>query len=134
MSDEERFIDGIFNYCDRWCERCPFTSRCRVYAMEEAAERQPGDRDPKNAAFWDGLHNIFQQTLTQLREMAREQGIDLEAPPSEEVKRRLRRRKRRRGHPLVKAGLAYAKRVQKWFALSGKVFRRKGLDLARNYL
>lgn len=26
------FIVGIFNYCDRWCERCAFTSRCRVFA------------------------------------------------------------------------------------------------------
>lgn len=28
------FISGIYNYCDRWCERCAFTSRCRVYAIE----------------------------------------------------------------------------------------------------
>jgi hypothetical protein len=24
-----RYIDGIFDYCDRWCERCPLTHRCR---------------------------------------------------------------------------------------------------------
>src|SRR5258705_2000420 len=27
-------ISGIYNYCDRWCERCPLTSRCLVYATE----------------------------------------------------------------------------------------------------
>jgi hypothetical protein len=21
-------IDSVSNYCHRWCERCPFTSRC----------------------------------------------------------------------------------------------------------
>jgi hypothetical protein len=26
------FIVGIFNYCDRWCETCAFTSRCHVFA------------------------------------------------------------------------------------------------------
>jgi hypothetical protein len=26
------FIVGIFNYCDRWCEACPFTSRCHLFA------------------------------------------------------------------------------------------------------
>jgi hypothetical protein len=26
------FIVGIFNYCDRWCETCALTSRCRVFA------------------------------------------------------------------------------------------------------
>jgi len=33
-SDDQGFIPGVYNYCDRWCERCPFASRCRVYAME----------------------------------------------------------------------------------------------------
>ncbi len=32
MEVREGFIVGIFNYCDRWCERCPLTSRCRVFA------------------------------------------------------------------------------------------------------
>ena len=27
------FISGIYNYYDQWCERCPMTSRCSVYAM-----------------------------------------------------------------------------------------------------
>ena len=29
------FISGIYNYCDRWCERCQFTDRCRVFAKEQ---------------------------------------------------------------------------------------------------
>ncbi len=33
-TDEEGFIPGIHNYCDRWCERCDFTDKCRVFAME----------------------------------------------------------------------------------------------------
>jgi hypothetical protein len=33
---EHGFIPGIHNYCDRWCERCAFSSRCRSYAMEMA--------------------------------------------------------------------------------------------------
>jgi hypothetical protein len=32
---EERFISGIYNYCDRWCERCRFTAHCRVFATEQ---------------------------------------------------------------------------------------------------
>ncbi|MFP4470627.1 MAG: hypothetical protein ACOCX8_01555 [Bacteroidota bacterium] len=35
ITDEEGFIPGIHNYCDRWCERCRFTERCRVFAMEK---------------------------------------------------------------------------------------------------
>ena len=32
MEVRDGSIVGIFNYCDRWCERCAFTSRCRVFA------------------------------------------------------------------------------------------------------
>jgi hypothetical protein len=28
-----RFIPGISNYCDRWCERCRFNTRCLTAAM-----------------------------------------------------------------------------------------------------
>ena len=32
MEVRDGFIVGIFNYCDRWCERCPLTNRCRMFA------------------------------------------------------------------------------------------------------
>lgn len=32
MEVQDGFIVSIFNYCDRWCETCSFTSRCRVFA------------------------------------------------------------------------------------------------------
>lgn len=32
MELHDGFIVGIFNYCDRWCEACAFTARCRVFA------------------------------------------------------------------------------------------------------
>jgi hypothetical protein len=35
MDTEDGFIVGVYNYCDRWCERCPLTGRCRVFAEEQ---------------------------------------------------------------------------------------------------
>jgi hypothetical protein len=32
MEIRDGFIVSIFNYCDRWCETCAFTSRCRLFA------------------------------------------------------------------------------------------------------
>ncbi len=32
MEIRDGFIESIFNYCDRWCETCAFTSRCRLFA------------------------------------------------------------------------------------------------------
>jgi len=33
--ENDGFIPSIFNYCDRWCERCAFTAGCRTFAMEK---------------------------------------------------------------------------------------------------
>jgi len=54
MPLSKRFIPEIDRYCDRWCERCPFTSRCRHYHIEQ---QQPptvvsGELDIFNAEFW----------------------------------------------------------------------------------
>ena len=52
MAKAKRFIAGIYNYCDRWCERCPYTARCRVYRDTERAARRHRERgeDPDGAA------------------------------------------------------------------------------------
>jgi hypothetical protein len=45
-----KLIPGIFNYCDRWCERCEYTDRCRLFQSE--AERNIrhilNDEDPND--------------------------------------------------------------------------------------
>jgi hypothetical protein len=35
------FVPDIFNYCDRWCARCPFSERCAAYAMLREAGDDP---------------------------------------------------------------------------------------------
>ena len=35
MSSEEKdYIEGIYNYCDRWCEKCGFTAHCYLFTQE----------------------------------------------------------------------------------------------------
>jgi len=43
MEVQDGFIVGIFNYCDRWCERCPLTSRCRVFASLAEIDFEEGN-------------------------------------------------------------------------------------------
>ena len=43
MEVRDGFIVGIFNYCDRWCERCPLTSRCRLFADQAEIEFEQGN-------------------------------------------------------------------------------------------
>jgi hypothetical protein len=44
MELSDGLILGVYNYCDRRCERCPLTGRCRVFAdrAEDEFERDHG--------------------------------------------------------------------------------------------
>jgi hypothetical protein len=77
-SEETKHIPGIYNYCDRWCERCPFTSRCLNFEMSEEKFGDLKDADINNEVFWQRLSETFQETLSMLKEMAAEKGIDLD--------------------------------------------------------
>lgn len=77
------FIDGVHNYCDRWCERCEFTARCRVFAME--AEMLDEEKDVGSEAFVRNLANILEDAKRMLAEKAEEFGIDLNAIDDQEI-------------------------------------------------
>jgi hypothetical protein len=63
MSDSDRFIDGVFNYCDRWCERCPLTARCRLFASEKELREEMARTDEENAEFWDAFDELAEGRL-----------------------------------------------------------------------
>ena len=110
------FISGIYNYCDRWCERCPFTSRCLVYATEkEDDDQDPHNRDITNEAFWRKLSAIFQETQQMLAELAEEQGIDLREVDEEAVTRSERRRFDAEQDKHAIAARDYAIALSQWF-------------------
>ena len=76
---DPKYIPGIYNYCDRWCERCPFTSRCLNC---ELGEEQFGDLeavDMSNEKFWSQFSEVLQLTMDMIKDTAREMGIDLDA-------------------------------------------------------
>ena len=77
LASNPDLISGIYNYCDRWCERCPLTSRCLVYATEKEDDDSSQTHDLTNDAFWRKLGSIFQETRDMIAEWAREAGIDL---------------------------------------------------------
>jgi hypothetical protein len=38
IAEDQDLIPAIYNYCDRWCERCRFTTRCSVFRMVASAD------------------------------------------------------------------------------------------------
>lgn len=77
-SDDDNLIPGIFNYCDRWCERCDFTARCRVFAMEAERGSLDDSDDPIGDAL-DVVRESFAEAKEMLIERAEEMGIDIDA-------------------------------------------------------
>jgi hypothetical protein len=109
---DPRWISSIYNYCDRWCERCALTSRCIVFART-SAEREPADFK----ALARRMHEDFAETITMLEEKANELGIDLSAAPdpadeaeAQAVQETIEK------HPLRQAAGEYVRMAGAWLA------------------
>jgi hypothetical protein len=76
--NDPKMIPGIYNYCDRWCERCEFIQRCANFAISENQFSDKEDLDISNKHFWEKLSEIFQVTMEMVMETAKEHGIDLD--------------------------------------------------------
>ena len=114
LANNPDLISGIYNYCDRWCERCPLTSRCLVYATEQEDNDSPESHDVRNEAFWQKLTAVFQETREMIVDWAREAGVDLNGAADELETRPQRKRQLVDNHPLTKAGKKYANAASDW--------------------
>ncbi len=118
LTEDRDFISGIYNYCDRWCEKCPFTSRCRVYSIEAADPdlNDPEVHDLNNAKFWHKLESIFKEAHEKIAAWAEEAGVDLEALDDEAIAEHEQQEKEADEHQLSELARQYAMTVQEWFA------------------
>ena len=71
-------IPNIYVYCDRWCERCAFASKCEGYA---ATEKFTGDKlrkkERENRLFWNRLREYLKESSEYINNRAKEKGKDL---------------------------------------------------------
>ena len=115
LANNPDLISGIYNYCDRWCERCPLTSRCLVYATEQEDYDSSKSRDLLNEEFWRKLNSIFQETREMITEWAENAGTDRAELTLEGETRNKRKRQLVDNHPLTRAGKKYANAASDWF-------------------
>jgi hypothetical protein len=114
--ENSQFISGIYNWCDRWCERCTFTSRCRVFEKEEIRK----NADP-NQDVWTAVSDSFKETIELLRKMADEMGINLELSDEEKVEITLKEELMEeitKEHPLKSLADEYLKEGKDWLESS----------------
>lgn len=62
--DAQGYIPGVYNYCDRWCERCTFVRRCRVGRVdmdddeyEDEGSELPASKEDRFTRIMDELCN-----------------------------------------------------------------------------
>lgn len=111
--DDGGFIPGVFNYCDAWCDRCPFTSRCRIYIPRDDLEREMEKMESENLEFWekyDHPNNLFDDVdADEQDEMDFGYGdanIELQLKREEEIAK---------NEPCNKLARLYANMTRTWF-------------------
>lgn len=124
--NDSKFIEGIYSYCDRWCERCTFCSRCLNYEMQKEDSNNGKNTDLENIEFWESIHKSFKKTIKLLKEIAQKEGIDLSVQQIKDIKKvRKLVRQNVKDHPCAKMAMAYLKEAEKWFGSSKCLFRQK---------
>ena len=120
LSGNSEFIPGIYNYCDRWCERCAFTSRCMNFALSEEHFSEPGACDIRNELFWRKLSEAFRLTHELLEETLKEHNIDLNALALEAAEEQERaKHEEAENHACSLAAWQYGKMLDEWFDVNG---------------
>jgi hypothetical protein len=134
LADDPKFIPSIYNYCDRWCERCPFTARCLNYAMGAEMEGRDdiGAQDTENAQFWDGLGQVLENTLDLLHALTEREGVQ---PLSDEEWAHYQADEERKwaeaeAHPAVALAEMYIQTVDEWLESASPLFAAKADELS----
>jgi hypothetical protein len=141
MSDN-RYIDGIFNYCDYWCERCAFTQRCRNDAMgrelEQQAHGEPPPDDATQADFWNTLAEELRTTQIFGKpgdwDHTNDTDIFLDdyMPDTEYEEQAEKQRRAVDAHPLTKLAEVYRKKVAAWLKSSDSDLKAVATELKKS--
>lgn len=118
-------IPGIYNYCDRWCERCNFTSKCANFSVSDS-QFSKENMDMENEKFWDKIGEIFQITLEIIQEKVEEMGVDLnDIDDVEYEETRKKREEIAKENECALLSKDYYISVEKWFDNTKVVFDEK---------
>jgi len=130
--NDPKMIPGIYNYCDRWCERCEFTQQCANFVISEDQFPDDEDLDINNKHFWEKLSNIFQVTMEMVMETAKEQGINLDKIDYETIEKAEKQIDEKATN--LESSLmskVYIGLVKNWFESSEDIFNEKLEELQK---
>ena len=110
LAKSDKYISGIYNYCDRWCEKCAYTDKCLSF---ELSKSQPLKEDVSidNKKFWKDLEKSFKMVKDMLNEYMKDHGIE---PPSDEENEKISLEMKKidediNSNPIIKESRSYTK-------------------------
>ncbi len=115
-NNSNQFIPGIFNCCNRWCERCEFTSKCMVFDIENEINNKKNEIDSGISTLDDIFNKYFKDT-PDLSEKSDEFGIDITETEDEENFMEERKLKRliNESSDCAETSKKYIDMVNEWF-------------------
>lgn len=105
-----KYKPGIFQYCDRWCEKCNHTNECLYYDVNKKFFLS-GD---KKFNFWDRIEDIVNLTIDDLEQVSESMGVDLKCF-SERFPKNKSDETLSNGYILYEKTESYSKNVNDWF-------------------
>ena len=129
LQSEDKYLSGIYNYCDRWCERCAFTDRCLTYST---MQDYPYDQEENGEEIEDIMNSVlymFKDMIEFLKEEAVKRGIDLNEPIDLSVYKEAE--SKAESHPLGNRAYEYFELVHDWFESREELMSKKGSEFVQ---
>ncbi|QIP11861.1 hypothetical protein G8759_04050 [Spirosoma aureum] len=116
MNIQSDLIPGIYNYCDAWCERCLFTSRCQSFQIqhETGLTNRPNAGDDLVQQLTEALNltRKYVENLTRVQNLT-----DKDRPTNEQalaLEEKAVRRIDNQGHVVSKLASNYLRTTGLW--------------------
>ncbi|MBN2542807.1 hypothetical protein JXI42_08045 [bacterium] len=128
-SDLDKYISGIYNYCDRWCERCSMTEKCYLYAEDQKriqVHLKKGEDPYDMDIVIKDIEENFKNTFKMIRDFAEEEGIDLDDLSDVEYKEPVPEK-----HPVFQLAHRYFMMANKYLKKIRDTIQEFGIDLSK---
>jgi hypothetical protein len=111
------YIRGIYNYCDRWCEKCAFTSRCCSFAFEKKLTEATNEKNMDKDTLWRLVKNFYSEIVPTEGRIELADLINFESLPEFNINTEFLEdsgRNEEEENVLFKAAQSYAYETYKW--------------------
>ncbi|MFN0036933.1 MAG: hypothetical protein ACKVUS_17900 [Saprospiraceae bacterium] len=122
----KHIISSIFNYCDRWCERCAFIDRCAMGAIEQKRWAKGADWQPED--FFAELEKMYPRSEDKMAQWLEENDIDLsEIEPADLPRPDLKTKQLE--EEMRERGSNYYKPLKTFLEANDEGLKARGIDL-----